>query len=128
MKDCWSFAGHSFMIRQARGLPALGLRRIMTPTINYEIAQLDALDPVRCPCGWSRRAFANPESQARVPCVEILEDPLTQYQKTLTETSVVLEGGGYLDLDGEPIPLKPSPILKLHPGRRLGAEGNLRGL
>jgi mannose-6-phosphate isomerase-like protein (cupin superfamily) len=98
-------------------------------TPNYEVAQLDALDPTRCPCGWSRRAFADPAtSAASVHLVEILEDARTHYHKTLTETYVVLEGEGYLELDGERIPLQPLTSVKIRPGCRHRAVGKLKVL
>ncbi|HEY3901127.1 MAG TPA: cupin domain-containing protein [Chthoniobacter sp.] len=100
-----------------------------TQTQNYEIAQLDAVDPVRCPCGWSRRAFADPaESSSSVHLVEILEDARVHYHKKLTETYIVLEGEGYLELDGERIPLKPLTVVKIHPGCRHRAVGKLKVL
>ena len=101
----------------------------MIPTTNYEVVQLDELDPTRCPCGWSRRAFADPAaSEGSVHFVEILEDARTHYHKKLTETYVVLEGEGYLELDGERIPLKPLTTVKIHPGCRHRAVGKLKVL
>jgi len=100
-----------------------------TQTQNYEVVQLDALDAVRCPCGWSRRAFADPgESKASVHLVEILEDARTHYHKKLTETYIVLEGEGYLELDGDRIPLQPLTTVKIHPGCRHRAVGKLKVL
>ena len=96
---------------------------------NYEVTQLDALDPTRCPCGWSRRAFADPaNSQGSVHLVEILEDARTHYHKALTETYIVLEGEGWLELDGERIPLKPLTAVKIKPGCRHRAVGQLKVL
>ena len=96
---------------------------------TYEVSQLDTLDPTRCPCGWSRRAFADPaHSEASVHLVEILEDARTHYHKKLTETYIVLEGEGWLELDGERIPLKPLTTVKIHPGCRHRAVGQLKVL
>jgi len=99
------------------------------PVQNYEVVQLDALDPARCPCGWSRRAYADPEtSEASIHLVEILEDARTHYHKKLTETYVVLEGEGWLELDGDRIPLKPLTTVKIKPGCRHRAVGKLKML
>ena len=99
------------------------------PVQNYEVVQLDALDPTRCPCGWSRRAYADPEtSEASIHLVEILEDARTHYHKKLTETYVVLEGEGWLELDGDRIPLKPLTTVKIKPGCRHRAVGKLKVL
>ena len=99
------------------------------PTQNYELAQLESLDPVRCPCGWSRRAFASPENTlSTVHLVEILEDARTHYHKKLTETYVILEGEGWLELDGERIPVKPLTTIRIQPGCRHRAIGKLKVL
>ena len=105
------------------------IRSTMIQTQNYEVAQLDCLVPVRCPCGWSRRAFVEAaESKGSVHLTEILADSRTHYHKTLTETYTVLEGEGYLELDGERIPLKPLTTVRIHPGCRHRAVGKLKVL
>lgn len=96
---------------------------------NFNFVQLDAIDPVRCPCGWSRRAFGEVEdTPSTVHLVEILEDARTHYHKTLTETYVVLEGEGWLELDGKRVPLKPLTAIRIHPGCRHRAVGKLKVL
>jgi len=98
-------------------------------TKNYELAQLETLDPVRCPCGWSRRAFASPDNTlSTIHLVEITEDARTHYHKTLTETYVILEGEGWMELDGERIPVKPLTTIKISPGCRHRAIGQLKVL
>ena len=96
---------------------------------NYMTAQLDAIDPVECPCGQSRRAFAVPENNASsVHVVDIREDAATHYHKKLTEIYVVLEGEGRLELDGEAVPVKPMAAVLIRPGCRHRAKGRLRVL
>jgi len=94
---------------------------------NYEVAQLDGIDPTRCPCGWSRRAFSNAaRGPATVHLVDIEIDAQTHYHKKLTEIYVVLEGEGWLELDGERVPLKPMTSVMIHPGCRHRAVGKLK--
>jgi len=94
---------------------------------NFSVAQLDALDPTRCPCGWSRRAFAEvPGTPASVHVVEILEDARTHYHKKMTEIYVILEGEGHLELDGQLIPVKPLTSIMIRPGCRHRAIGKLK--
>lgn len=96
---------------------------------NFSVAQLDSIDPTRCPCGWSRRAFAEvPGAPASVHVVEILEDAQVHYHKKMTEIYVILEGEGHLELDGERIPVKPLTSVMIHPGCRHRAVGKLRVL
>jgi mannose-6-phosphate isomerase-like protein (cupin superfamily) len=94
---------------------------------NYMVSQLDALDPVRCPCGFARRAFATPENTlATVHVVDIQEDSRVHYHKKMTEIYVVLEGEGQMELDGDVIPLKPLTSVFIKPGCRHRAIGKLR--
>ncbi|MFP6899299.1 MAG: cupin domain-containing protein [Opitutales bacterium] len=94
---------------------------------NYAIAQLDEVEGVPCPCGTSRRAFAEVEDAvASMHLVEISRDSQTHYHKGMTEIYVVLEGEGEIELDGERFPVKPLTAIYLKPGCRHRAIGNLR--
>lgn len=100
---------------------------VLSVVQNFAVAQLDSLDPTRCPCGWSRRAFAEVEgAPASVHVVEILEDSRTHYHKRMTEIYVILEGEGHLELDGQLIPVKPLTSIMIKPGCRHRAVGKLR--
>ena len=93
----------------------------------YRIAQLDQLDPVSCPCGLARRAFAGvPEGVATLHLVDIHADARTHYHKCMTEIYVVLEGEGSLELDGERVPVKPMSTIMIPPGCRHRAIGQMR--
>ena len=94
---------------------------------NYDIAHLDQLDGVECPCGVSRRAFVSPEnSVATLHLVDITNAARTHYHKTLTEIYLVLEGEGQMELDGELIAVQPLTAIFIKPGCRHRAVGNLR--
>lgn len=94
---------------------------------NYFVSQLDQTKPVRCPCGFSRRAFASaPGNAASIHLVEILEDARTHYHKSMTELYLVLEGEGHMELDGERIPVKPMTAVYIKPGCRHRAIGKLK--
>jgi mannose-6-phosphate isomerase-like protein (cupin superfamily) len=94
---------------------------------NYMITQLDALDPIRCPCGWARRGFAMPEnSTATVHIVDIEADAQTHYHKRLTEIYIVLEGHGQMELDGERVPISPFSSVLIKPGCRHRAIGRMK--
>ena len=105
----------------------------MTPTsppnsrTNYLISQLDAVDAVRCPCGWSRRSFSGVENTpATVHLVEIEHDARSHYHKTLTEIYVILEGEGHMELDGELVPVRPLTSILIKPGCRHRAVGRMK--
>ena len=94
---------------------------------NYEIAQLDEIDPQRCPCGWARRAFATSENKtATLHVVDIETDSQTHYHKKMTEIYLVLEGEGQMELDGKRFPLKPMSAVFIKPGCRHRAIGKLK--
>ena len=46
--------------------------------------------------------------------------------KTMTEIYLVLEGEGYLELDGIKVPVKPFTAAFIHPGCRHRAVGKMR--
>ena len=69
--------------------------------MNYLLEQLDAIAPVECPCGQARRAFASPENKtATLHVVDIKTDSEVHYHKKMTEIYFILEGEGYMELDG----------------------------
>ena len=93
----------------------------------YQLAQLDELESQPCPCGQTRRAFAeSKEGAASIHLVDISADAQSHYHKKLTEIYLVLEGEGFLELDGERVPVKPMTAVLIHPGCRHRAIGNLR--
>ena len=94
---------------------------------RFSVAQLDDIPPVPCPCGQARRAFHEPGNQlATVHLTDISVDSRLHYHKKMTEIYIVLEGEGYLEADGERIPLKPMTSVMIKPGCKHRAVGNLR--
>lgn len=94
---------------------------------NYSLAQLDEIKPQSCPCGVTRRAFAEiSHAPASVHCVEIQADARTHYHKKMTEVYVVLEGEGSIELDGQMVPVRPMTTVLIRPGCRHRAVGKLK--
>lgn len=93
----------------------------------YVITQIDEVPPVPCPCGDSRRAFVSPDNPvATLHLVDISKDAQVHYHKRLTEIYLVLEGDGFMELDGKKHPVKPMTAIFIKPGCRHRAIGNLR--
>jgi mannose-6-phosphate isomerase-like protein (cupin superfamily) len=91
------------------------------------LAQLDEMPPVDCPCGVARRAFASPENGvATIHLVDIHTDARVHYHKRMTEIYLVLEGEGFIELDGERVPVKPLTSVLIKPGCRHRAIGRLK--
>ena len=94
---------------------------------NHLIAQLDEIPPTKCPCGFTRRAFADsPDTGASLHLVDIQQDAQTHYHKKMTEIYLVLEGEGQMELDGKLFPVKPMTAIYIKPGCRHRAIGKLR--
>ena len=99
----------------------------MNSADRYHIARFDEIEPARCPCGWSRRAFAGiPGAPASVHFVDIEEDSRAHYHKQMTEFYVILEGEGHLELDGAMVPVAPGTTIMIRPGCRHRAVGKLK--
>jgi mannose-6-phosphate isomerase-like protein (cupin superfamily) len=91
------------------------------------IARFDDIDAVNCPCGFSKRAFASPDnSTATMHIVDIREDSRLHYHKKLTEIYLVLEGTGWMELDGDKIPVTPFTAIFIKPGCRHRPVGEMR--
>lgn len=86
---------------------------------NYQIARIGELPPIECPCGKTRRAFTDdPDQVASLHVVEVTRDSRTHYHKRLTEIYYVLEGEGFMELDGERYEVKPGDSILIKPGCR----------
>jgi quercetin dioxygenase-like cupin family protein len=98
-----------------------------TTAKRYSVADLPSLPPIPCPCGQARRAFADaPSPLLSVHLTEIAGEAKTHYHRRLTETYVVLEGEGWMELDGERIPLRPLTAVTIRPGCRHRAVGHFK--
>jgi mannose-6-phosphate isomerase-like protein (cupin superfamily) len=87
------------------------------------------IDGVDCPCGSSRRAFADdPDRVLSLHMVDIKTDAAVHYHKKLTEVYYVLEGEGHMELDGERVPVGPGSAILIKTGCRHRAVGQLRVL
>jgi mannose-6-phosphate isomerase-like protein (cupin superfamily) len=94
---------------------------------NFMLSQMDEMEPQHCPCGFTRRAFVSPDNGvATLHLLDVQADAETHYHRTLTEIYLVLEGEGYLELDGERVPVRPMTAIMIRPGCRHRAVGKLR--
>jgi|SRR5687768_8311932 mannose-6-phosphate isomerase-like protein (cupin superfamily) len=94
---------------------------------NFSIAQLDEIPAQPCPCGTTRRAFAEtPGAPASVHRVDISADARAHYHKKMSEIYVVLEGQGEIELDGQRFPIKPMTSILIKPGCRHRAVGQMK--
>ncbi|HEY8341186.1 MAG TPA: cupin domain-containing protein [Egibacteraceae bacterium] len=95
----------------------------------YLVEQLDELAPQPCPCGTTRRGFVRDDNDvATVHLLDATLDTRAHYHKRLTEITVVLEGEGHLEVDGQPVPVRPYTAVLVRPGVRHRPVGRLRAL
>ncbi|MEM9159340.1 MAG: cupin domain-containing protein [Verrucomicrobiota bacterium] len=96
---------------------------------NFKISHLNEIEAVKCPCGFTRRAFVEPDNQvASIHLVDIQEDAKVHYHKKLTEIYLILEAEGecYMELDGERHPVEPMSTILIKPGCRHRAVGKMK--
>ncbi len=92
------------------------------------VVDLAALDPVHCPCGRARRAFADvPDAPASVHRVEIEADARAHHHRDHTEIYYVLEchSGAAVELDGVPAAVGPGVAVMIPPGVGHRAVGRI---
>jgi mannose-6-phosphate isomerase-like protein (cupin superfamily) len=63
---------------------------------------------------------------ATLHLLDVHEDAEVHYHKKITEIYLILEGQGYMELDGELLPVKPMSAILIKPGCRHRAVGKLR--
>ena len=94
---------------------------------RFQAIEMDDVKAVACPCGQSRRAFADvPDGVATMHRVDISADARVHYHKKMTEIYYVLAGEGHMELDGQRVPLRPGSTVMIHPGCRHRAVGKLQ--
>ena len=94
---------------------------------RYHHVEFSDLPPIECSCGTTRRAFVDqPDAPASAHYLEVAEEPVSHYHLKTTEIYVVLEGEGFLELDGERVPVKPLSAVMIRPGCRHRAIGKLK--
>lgn len=98
---------------------------------NAEIVDFADIDPVDCPCGQARRAFADVEDfPGTLHVTDISADARLHYHKTLTETYYFLECGpdAQMQLDDEVVNVRPGMSIVIRPGVRHRAIGQMKVL
>lgn len=97
-------------------------------TGGFSVADLANLDPVRCPCGWAKRAFGDlPGAPMSVHQVQIELDARKHYHREHTEVYYVLacDEGAAMELNDELIALAPGRSVYIPPGVRHRAVGRM---
>lgn len=97
------------------------------PDSLFEIVDVNAVEPVSCPCGLARRAFTDdPEQTCSLHVVEISKNAQTHYHKRMTEVYYILEGSGQMELNGERFDVSQGMSILIKPGCRHRAIGKMK--
>jgi mannose-6-phosphate isomerase-like protein (cupin superfamily) len=102
--------------------------KIRAGTAAPVVADYATIEPVRCPCGRARRAFADvPDAPASMHRVEVEVDARTHYHREHTEIYYILEctAGAAIELDGERVPVGAGHAVMIPPGVRHRAVGRM---
>jgi mannose-6-phosphate isomerase-like protein (cupin superfamily) len=96
---------------------------------RFLIVRPAELAAIACPCGETRRAFAeDPNGAASLHIVHISTDARTHYHKRLTEIYYILEGDGEMELDDERHAVRTGDAILIKPLCRHRAIGRLKVL
>jgi len=94
---------------------------------GYEIAHMDEIEGVECSCGTSRRAFISADNKvASIHSVDLRADTTAHYHKKMTEIYYVLEGEGFVELNGEDVAVRPGSAVLIKPGTFHRGKGRMR--
>ncbi|MEA4911587.1 MAG: cupin domain-containing protein [Oscillospiraceae bacterium] len=93
---------------------------------GYYKTAFSELPEISCPCGTTKRAFADlSDRDASVHYLKVSKDARVHYHTKFVEFYTILEGEGFLELDGEMIPVKPLDTVKICRGTRHRAVGEM---
>lgn len=93
------------------------------------IVDLAALEAIRCPCGWAKRAFADvPDAPASLHLVDIEHDAKTHFHTLHAEIYYILDcpADAALELDGQHVPVSPGQAILIRPQVRHRAATPMR--
>lgn len=81
------------------------------------IVDLNAVQPVPCPCGQSRRGLMAPDNGlCSLHRVSISANARPHRHQRMTEVYYFLEGTGEIELDGQRTPVRPGMAVMIPPG------------
>jgi len=94
---------------------------------RFHHLEFSEVTPVDCCCGTTRRAFVDlPDAPASAHYLDTRDEATAHYHKKTTEFYLVLEGSGFLELDGEMVAVKPLSTVMIKPGCRHRVLGKMK--
>jgi mannose-6-phosphate isomerase-like protein (cupin superfamily) len=94
---------------------------------RYHEVNFASLAPIECCCGTTRRAFVEvADAPASAHYLDTKEEAASHYHRKTTEIYLVIEGSGYLELDGEMVAVRPLSAVMIQPGCRHRVVGKMK--
>ncbi|MFG0266508.1 MAG: cupin domain-containing protein [Rhodopirellula sp. JB055] len=96
-----------------------------------ELVDFNQIEPVECPCGLARRAFADsPHFPGTVHLTQISQDARSHFHQAHTEIYVILdcEADAAIELDGKLHPVRPRMSILIPPHVKHRAVGKMEVL
>lgn len=96
---------------------------------GYEFVDLAAIPAVPCPCGVSRRGFADvSDYPGTIHLTDVSREAVTHYHRRMTEVYYILECGenATMELDGDVLRVRPGMCVLIRPGTRHRAIGPMK--
>lgn len=94
---------------------------------KHIILQLDEIPQIKCSCGLTRRAFTDDVDRiASVHLLDVKKEATSHYHKKMTEIYVILDGNGFIEIEGEKFAVKPKTSIMIKPGCFHRAIGEMK--
>jgi mannose-6-phosphate isomerase-like protein (cupin superfamily) len=101
------------------------------PTIHgpgYSVRPAAEAPTVPCPCGQSTRIVSAGDGLGCSFHVTAIRDSVRHYHRRTAEVYYVLEGTGFMELNGETVAVGPGLVVTINPGtrHRLWSDGGVK--
>jgi mannose-6-phosphate isomerase-like protein (cupin superfamily) len=91
------------------------------PTIHgpgYSVRPTSEAPTVPCPCGQSTRVVSAADNVGCSFHVTEIQDSVRHYHRRTAEVYYILEGTGFMELNGETVAVAPGLVVTIAPGTR----------
>ncbi len=99
-----------------------------TPKRQPVVRHRDEVEPVPCPCGWSTRIITADDGAAMSAHVTHITQGAAHFHEITDEMYYIIEGEGYLELDGRTYPVRPGLAIYIPAGVTHRGWGDFKAL
>lgn len=113
-------------VARAHALAERALAEVDLP--KPKVVHFDEVEPVRCPCGLSRRAITAEDGAGLSVHLTQFSDGVRHLHKKTTEVYIVVEGEGEVELDGKNYPVRPGSVVLIPAGTVHAGRGGFKAV